>query len=101
AASLLDDPGERRVMQVANAGKQVVLHLEVEATQIPAEQRVRGGEVHRGRNLMLRPVGLDAAAAEELGLSHAVRELEDGGEHVAQGEDAETPEQQQRPRRVE
>ena len=62
----------------------VVLHLEIEAAQIPAEQRVRGREVHRGGNLMLRPVSLDAAAAEELGFSHAVRELENGREHFRQ-----------------
>src|SRR2546425_8251030 len=52
-------------------------------------------EVHRRRKLVLGPVGLDAAAADELGLLHAVRQLEAGGEYVAQDEESESPDEHQ------
>src|SRR2546428_8873462 len=99
AAGLLDNPGERRIVKVAHPREQVVLHLEVEAAEEPAQQRIPAREVDRRRHLVLGPVRLDAAA-DELGLAHAVRELEDGGEHVAERKKRESPEQHQLPRRM-
>src|SRR5438876_676153 len=99
AAGLLDNPGERRVVQVAHPREQVVFHLEVEAAEIPPQQRIPAREVDRRRHLVLGPVRLDAAA-DELGPAHAVRELEYGGEHVAERKKRESPEQHQLPRRM-
>src|SRR5207248_9588183 len=98
---LLDDARQRRVMKMANAGKEVMLYLEVEAAEIPAEQRVSAGKVNRRRQLVLGPVRLDLAVAVKLGFSHAVGQLKDRGQHVAEREEGEGIERQDRPGGVE
>src|SRR5205814_5113109 len=101
AASLLDDAGERRVVQVTDPRKQMVLDLEVETAEIPGEEGVPGREVHGGGELVLGPVPLDAVRFEELGVLDAMGELEDCGEHVAENEHRETPEGEEPPGGVE
>src|SRR5215217_161373 len=53
---LLDDARERRVVQVTHPGEEVVLHLEVQSSQVPAHQRVAPREVHRRQDLVRGPV---------------------------------------------
>ena len=82
-AGLLDDPRERRVVQVADAREQVVLHLEVQPAEVPGHQPVAAGEVHRGLHLVDRPARAEcrpaSGTAREVRLLHAVRELEHRG----------------------
>jgi hypothetical protein len=102
-AFLLDDPRQRRVVHVAHLREEVVLHLEVEPAEVPAEQPVPAREVHRGRDLMRRPVAdrQGGPAVVEVGLADAVGELERHGERQAQRRDGHGRERVDAPRRVE
>ena len=47
-------------MHVADAREQVVLDLEIQAAEEPAQHAVAAGEVHRRLHLVNRPVVLEA-----------------------------------------
>ena len=78
--SLFNDDRELGVVDVADAGEEVMLHLEVEATKQPAQQGIGAAEVHGGGQLVIRPgthgggVGVDAG---ELHFLDAVGQLKD------------------------
>src|SRR5688572_10137437 len=54
-AGSLHDIRDARIVNVADAGKQVVLDLEVEATDVPAQQAVVSPEIDRGFHLVHSP----------------------------------------------
>ena len=58
-AGRFDDGRDRRVVDVADLGKQVVLDLEVEPSQVPREEAVLACEVYGGLDLMRHPLALD------------------------------------------
>ena len=57
-ANLLDDPGQARVMDVANLREKVVRGLEVQTPEVPGDLAVRAREFRRGLNLMSNPFRL-------------------------------------------
>ena len=52
---LLDDPTDRRVVDAAHLGEKVVLDLEIQSTDVPAEQPVGAREVGGGLHFVHEP----------------------------------------------
>ena len=80
-AGLLHDLRERGIMDVGDAGEEVVFDLVVEAAAIPSHQAVMGGKIHGGFGLVLIPIGLDAVGGfvefGEAGFFNAMCHLKD------------------------
>jgi hypothetical protein len=83
-AGLHDDLGEGGVMDMGDAGEEVMFDLVIEAATVPSDQAVIGGKIHSGFGLMLVPISLDAVGffveLWEGGFFDAMRHLKDNGE---------------------
>jgi hypothetical protein len=95
-AGFFDHLGQSGVMDVADLVEQVVLDLEVQAAEEPAEKPVASGKIDGGLDLMDGPFGLHAFGAAfdgdgdwEIGLFDAVSELEYDAEDYAGDEGCE------------
>src|SRR5579864_1180807 len=79
-ASFFDNLGQRWVMHVTYAREKMMLNLEVESAQQPAENPARAAKVHGGLDLMHVPRMLHALGVRRwqgiLGLFHAMGQLE-------------------------
>ena len=87
AAGFLESGGDERVDGVREPGREVVLHLEVEAAHDPVQGSLAGAgaavHVNGGVELVLEEVGAPARriVLREVSDRGAVRELEHDGEH--------------------
>ena len=60
-AGLLYDPADRRVMYMADAGEKMMLHLVIQSSNQPGENRITCGEVHGCSHLVLSPMIFEAS----------------------------------------
>jgi hypothetical protein len=75
----LYNPSDRGVMHAADFRKQMVFNLVVEATHVPGQQSVRGGEIGGGFHLVNQPFVFDSAvvvSGNEFGFVNYVSHLE-------------------------
>ena len=92
-ARLLDHFGEGWVVDVADFVEQVMLDLEIQPAEEPAKT-VPAGKVHRGLDLVYRPLRRSIVPSpghgdREVGLVHAMGQLEDHAQHNAADEGGE------------
>src|SRR2546421_12528208 len=81
-AHFLNHLRKGRIVDVADLVEQMMLDLEIQASQEPAEDRIAAGEIYRGLHLVDRPFVLDSerrrardgGRQRELCLAHAMRE---------------------------
>ena len=83
SARSLDDFADRRIVDVANARKQVVLDLEIQAAAVPRRQLAFWRKIHGGLHLVNGPFVVDFTRirirTRKSIVFHDVGELEDGG----------------------
>src|SRR2546423_13435269 len=88
-AGLFDQLAQRWIVNVADAMKQVMLDLEIQSAQEPAQHGIAAGEIDSGLNLVHGPVGFHfpvGAGKRKIGLFDTVRQLKDDAEDNATAE---------------